>query len=982
MQKEFLEHEQRFSVEQPQLLPLDGKGSFSQYIKQSDLLPSKIVANRFPRRPMQQGPQYRGSPGHNGRKLNFERTEDWMSQRTDELGRSILNGNVSSNYLLQTPKRKIHENAPTLEDAWPDFNVDCDDHQYNYYDGSDISSRKLHTARGILRVKCFEVNRLAEPKTVEEFRPGSHTVDLSNKLLGDTHLIPSLKSFSLVRKNLTMLNLSENRLSDAVASQIVTVILKEPGPTLSLDFSRNKMGSLFVGALSKCCASSDGSCLGELRLASCNIKEASAVQLLKCLRLMSPNKLRSLDLSDNAICDLGGNAAGDLVEDEHLMELKLQNCRIRATGFERLMSVLHQNKTLTDLDVSMNSLGRRNIMTKKKKLLKESPPKEATDNVSSDCCICSDNLAISMLCNAIRSNKTLTHLNLDDNFIIEEDDCRSLSEAFKPNHSIIGLHCEGNNRLEVDSLGFVNILDDNDPRMLSRKCKMCWICDGWTSHSFRFHASMRTSLVKECSIGMNGNPMLHLSFDDGWEKGHEMRKGRGDNDKEYTLTRVCPTGVEFGFFFTIPPSHNIFHDPFKPLASKKTTSKMTTMPNISSCVEFINGVVRTRKLDKNFNKKDKELFPGCWPRPEMAITSAVSVSARPPWCLQSSIFRNYKLETSSHLPFKRDRMMKGIDTMGKLIRCDRVTERICNLCDKHHEILRDVFRLLACKNFSLGNVISFTIDMATFLEFVSDLGIGGSLPHSFITIAFAAALNILPGKPRDVNNSPKALVRGEFIEALLRLAVARVSNDAKNINLSEVALEDVFSSIIETCIVPHAQRFLSKLFAVNRLYNHEVEDTIVDNMQKLHIVYDCFSGKLAGPSDERTMCLDEWTELMLEAVQRSQSFPNTYTITQREITFAFVFGKMPETDREEKTNRDDPTKMRFFEFIVALAMITEFATNGVDNYLYISPEGTARNYEEHVSYIKALPPLVAPLLEVIRAAVTVASRHNKKKNRK
>ena len=91
---------------------------------------------------------------------------------------------------------------------------------------------------------------------------------------------------------------------------------------------------------------------------------------------------------------------------------------------------------------------------------------------------------------------------------------------------------------------------------------------------------------------------------------------------------------------------------------------------------------------------------------------------------------------------------------------------------------------------------------------------------------------------------------------------------------------------------------------------------------------------------------------------------------------------MPETDREEKTNRDDPTKMRFFEFIVALAMITEFATNGVDNYLYISPEGTARNYEEHVSYIKALPPLVAPLLEVIRAAVTVASRHNKKKNRK
>ena len=68
------------------------------------------------------------------------------------------------------------------------------------------------------------------------------------------------------------------------------------------------MGSLFVGTLSKCCASSDGSCLGELRLASCNIKEASAVQLLKCLRLISPNKLRSLDLSDNAICDLGGNA--------------------------------------------------------------------------------------------------------------------------------------------------------------------------------------------------------------------------------------------------------------------------------------------------------------------------------------------------------------------------------------------------------------------------------------------------------------------------------------------------------------------------------------------------------------------------------------------------------------------------------------------------------------------------------------------------
>ena len=781
----------------------------------------------------------------------------------------------------------------------------------------EASGCRASTARGTFRQKCFESLRLPEPSTTEQLKSTAAEVDFSNRLLGDAHVAPMCASLLAMRDSLTSINLTRNRLTDQTASLVVHALLQPGSQLRRLDLSQNRLGKAFVDALS--CQLGDCK-LSELRIRDCKIKESHSFQLLRDLE--NARFLSLLDLSGNAVGDTSGNLVGELVR---LVSLSLRDCRIRSPGFMGLVESLQQNSRLTFLDISMNSMGRG----------------LAVDTT------------ISQLAVALETNTTLRHLNLEDNLITNREHCSTIADALRSNHSIFGLHAGGNNAMSVDALGFVHYIEETGAFMRNQERKgACWICDRWIENVFTFHSDVQ-----------KGAPSIHLNFDNPPYQANAMHAS-GSN--LYSLKRVCPPG-ETVFFFSVGGCQPCV-DPTNPLAKRDLTTSLVSDDGQATPVTMRgNGL-----LFKAGSTSSESKFEGCLPRPAQQIPGAPP-PARAAWSLDHSLLKTYAFTSSSRKAFRRDRMMKGLDTFRKVIRHDRLCEDICDLCSEHHHIISDVFRWLAAKTYGAGCVISFSVDMASFLDFVEDVDIAGDLPHSFVTIAYTAALNILPGKPRDGNNSPKSLVRAELIEALLRLAQARVSNAALDM---ETALLETFRDILVQNIIPKAQRFNAREFVTKRLYNQEAEDVWLDNLQELHNAYDVCSGALATPSEEHTMSLDEFADLMLAVTQRPE-FSSGNAITQRETTLAFVLSKMPETDREEKSNRDDPTKLRFVEFLVAIALIAEFNGNpgGIDAFLHVNPS------DSDLAMFAALPPMLANLKQMVASIGQITAKKKKKKKR-
>ena len=161
-----------------------------------------------------------------------------------------------------------------------------------------------------------------------------------------------------------------------------------------------------------------------------------------------------------------------------------------------------------------------------------------------------------------KNNTELIHLDISHNNI-NYIDCKYLSEKVKNNHTILGIHLDGN-EMEINELGFIipiekNAKGDNyfsesqityglDKNYSLRKTSIeairrirnknnCWICDGFREIEFEF------KFKKKKENPMNHIVKIHLNFD-GY-KPFDMIY----NDGVYHMARMCPPG-NISYFFT------------------------------------------------------------------------------------------------------------------------------------------------------------------------------------------------------------------------------------------------------------------------------------------------------------------------------------------------------------------------------------------------------------------------------------------------
>ena len=142
--------------------------------------------------------------------------------------------------------------------------------------------------------------------------------------------------------------------------------------------------------------------------------------------------LKILSLAQNQITDVGLAGLTELIDmsNTKVRELRLNWNKITAKGGLMLAQALHNNKHIKSLNLGWNNIG---VVTKK---MEKSQIGRGWGQ-------------------ALTENTSLLHLDLSFNKI-DQYETQILSEKLKKNHTLLGIHYQGNEG-RIDSLGFLNV---------------------------------------------------------------------------------------------------------------------------------------------------------------------------------------------------------------------------------------------------------------------------------------------------------------------------------------------------------------------------------------------------------------------------------------------------------------------------------------------------------------------------------------------
>ena len=287
-------------------------------------------------------------------------------------------------------------------------------------------------------------------------------------------------------------------------------------------------------------------------------------------------------------------------------------------------------------------------------------------------------------------------------------DSTHLSEEVKSNHTILGIHVDGN-EMTIDELGFIYPLKKdakldkfcansqiyykidrehfiktkiNNIRKIRAK-NNCWICEGWKEIEFTYRLS------DDIKRNLKGPPevKIHLGFEN-W-KPHEMIF-RYDH---WICYRMCPPGEIF-YFFSINTEIDYFTTKNEKCFDLKDGGftyefKVT---NEDEEVEIVNRNIG--RLCKKYSElwttiidsSYKKYLVYCVPRPEKKID--LNIKPRTPWTFPISIWQSYEYSFEGDSKEYLDKVFEN--DFGKINRNrdGEIDESIIE-CKK---ILRDNFR--------------------------------------------------------------------------------------------------------------------------------------------------------------------------------------------------------------------------------------------------------------------------------------------------
>ena len=445
---------------------------------------------------------------------------------------------------------KLNLNYQKVGDNY--MNVLSDSLKYSdHFSSLDVSGNRLSSG-GI--EKLFKV--LTQNKTLSG---RLQEINLSENNLGNENLSDLILFLSEPNIGVESLNLYGNSIGDENTIKICENLGKFIEHRLtSLNLGKNNIHDKCITEICNMAKLCTG--LRSLNLSHNWLHNKSAAQLM---RTLSDNfELKLLDLSWNCIGD-------DLVIIPSYEELVNSELKYPEKNFDNfaleealgsLKLNLRRNPLLPPLDEKNKK--EKNDKNKDKDKQNTNEEKKEPTKIPLKPKTPSD-FAIALGEYFTNESIDLIHLDISHNNI-NYIDSKLISEKVKSNHTILGMHLDGN-EMEINELGFIIPVEKNskkdkffsesqisygiDKSYKLRKTKIdavrkirnknnCWICDGFREIEFEY--------IPEEPIDDPNNHLvkIHLNFDD--YKPFDMIY----NDGKYHMARMCPPG-EIEYFFTI-----------------------------------------------------------------------------------------------------------------------------------------------------------------------------------------------------------------------------------------------------------------------------------------------------------------------------------------------------------------------------------------------------------------------------------------------
>ena len=868
---------------------------------------------------------------------------------------------------------EVKKSTNELKNSYLNRNYSCDDFgQTKFLDKNsfNVFYNKMHKDNEIyrkggenLRTPSFNLIRatkefrvVPKPIGVVKKKGEESKLDLNNKKLGDDFIQCVNKSLE-ISTHLTSLDLGKNRLSDMSLIPLIQTIIKNNNllkRLVEINLSYNKIGIAATELLCKYMTEYDCN-LEILNLESNALGNNNGRKIIEAISKNLNNKIKYLNLAKNILDDDVSKELSILIKKCDILNvLILYQNQFSNIGAGLLMSELKKHPQIKILDLSWNLIGTNltdEIPTLDELIKANKNPKNHFDNAylneikytlqfrkqnsTSPARIGSKvSYFTNQLCELFQNKETeLLHLDISYNNINALDG-KAISESIKDNHSILGIHVDGND-MYVDEFGFVYPMEksnykrnhfansqlfyrlaDDHPLISSnvlnvkklRSKNNCWICEGWREIKFNYKPSKSDNNYETDFI------KLYLSF--------ENYKSINLNelnliDENFVCYRMCPPGAS-NFFLTKdgipidsygPVNYElkdviIYTQELKPseFEDEEENEEKDFKKFIITKVGHINVEINPDVIN---SKSYVNNLKNCIPRPE--YNKKRKKRPRTPWSFPVSIwawygYDYYGEQDSSYnnaFEFDYERCNFGKD---KDLSEDDEYELKSILKERYKKLVETYKNLSAYLGWKIWQIGQNQI--TEFAQSCTDLIDSKYLINDVLVKVTEVKSNIVDKQERKKNiNIPDNIIRHQFMMLLVKIAKDKYFR-TKQIGSIPESVQYAFDHNYNSYI----NQFDNHKWRKERYYNEEV-----DNILKAHIpifdalFYSYSPQQIMGRKDSFWMTLDNFTIICTNLMDSDfpvKDVPVIFSISMKLIT--------------NEINSDKHYNMIFPEFLEAI----------------------------------------------------------------
>ena len=782
-------------------------------------------------------------------------------------------------------------------------------------------------------------------------------IEMNSHRLGDDYIKCLSKSLA-VSDHVTDLILSKNRLTDASVVPLMNTI-QDNKPLLKrlvqFDLSYNKIGNTGALEISRYLNHSDCN-LEYLNLEANCLGNDNTNKILDSLINNLFSKIRYVNLAQNNLNDDIASKLATLVSScEYLTVLILYQNQFKNYGAGLIMSELKKHLRIKIVDLSWNLIGNNlsEEVPKVEELIKASKnPQSSFNNAileelqtsmqyrklgslppvknTSESFFCKE------LCELFHNKDTeMLHLDISYNNINYTDACK-ISEHIKFNHTILGIHVDGND-MEVDELGFVYPIDKSNYKQNHfansqifyrignshpliktniinvqkiRGKNNCWICEGWKEVKFHykphnFEGDINSAVVK-----------LHLNFE-GYKPYDTVLR-----QDWFMCHRMCPPG-NLNFYFTmngIPVENygqmthelkdaivhtqpvkeddddnedeeSIEKEPKQFIITKVAQTHVTVNPEVISSVGFL------------------KMIKYCEPRPEKKINK--KKRPRTPWTFPISIWAYYKYNYEGDTEDLINEAFEFDFNRGQYSKDKDLTEEQ----EKElKEILRERYPKILDSYKNLSSYLGWRIwqiGQNQITEFASSCpGLLDSkyLINDVLVKVTEVKSNIVDKEERKKNqNIPDNIIRHQWMMLLVKIAKDKYFRTKQIASIPEsvkVSFDTHYNSYIN--------QFNNHKWRIDRYYNEYVDNVIKAYIPIFDAVFRSWAPQKIIGRDSNWMWLEEFTNVcnaLMDTDFPVKEIPTIYNLSMR--------------TQVDEINKDFHINMRFPEFLEAFSRFVD-----------------------------------------------------------